>query len=78
MHMALLKNALYVPSYKQDIFSVHAAVSKGATVNFSPDNAKLLSPDGTAMVYFEFQTIFQFVSDRNFCYSAQLHKYLYL
>ena len=47
MHMALLKNALYVPSYKQDIFSVHAAVSKGATVNFSPDNAKLVTPDGT-------------------------------
>ena len=29
---ALLKNALYVPSYKQDIFSVQAATSRGATV----------------------------------------------
>ena len=46
VHKAL-KNALYVPSYKQDIFSVYAAVSKGATVNFSPDNAKLVTPDGT-------------------------------
>ena len=47
MHKALLKNALYVPSYKQDIFSVHAAVSKGATVNFSPESAKLVSQNGT-------------------------------
>jgi DNA-dependent RNA polymerase auxiliary subunit epsilon len=46
-HKALLKDALYVPSYKQDIFSVHAAVSRGATVSFSPDNAKLVSSDGT-------------------------------
>ena len=47
VHKALLKDALYVPSYKQDIFSVHSAVSKGATVNFSPGNAKLVSSDGT-------------------------------
>ena len=31
---ALLQNALYVPSYKQDIFSVQAATSRGATVSF--------------------------------------------
>ena len=36
---ALLKNALYVPSYKQDIFSVQAATSRGATVSFTPDRA---------------------------------------
>lgn len=41
-HKALLKNALYVPSYKQNIFSVHAAVSRGATVNFSPNHAELV------------------------------------
>ena len=44
---ALLKNALYVPSYKQDIFSVQAATSRGATVSFTPDHAKLISANGT-------------------------------
>ena len=44
---ALLKNALYVPSYKQDIFSVQAATNRGATVSFSPNHAKLVSEDGT-------------------------------
>ena len=44
---ALLQNALYVPSYKQDIFSVQAATSRGATVSFSPNHATLISPDGT-------------------------------
>ena len=46
-HKALLKNALYVPFYKQNIFSVHAAGGKRATVNFSPDHAELVCPDGT-------------------------------
>ena len=44
---ALLKNALYFPSYKQDIFSVQTATSKGATVSFTPDHAKLISANGT-------------------------------
>ena len=42
-----LSNALYVPSYKQDLFSVHAATEKGVSVNFSPNYAELKSPDGT-------------------------------
>ena len=43
----LLQNALYVPSYKQDIFSVQAATDRGATVNFNQHSAELKSPDGT-------------------------------
>jgi len=42
-----LKNALYIPSYPQDIFSVQAATEKGASVTFSPDYAELVSKDGT-------------------------------
>ena len=42
-----LKKALYIPSYKQDIFSVQAAIGNGASVNFSPNYAKLKAPDGT-------------------------------
>jgi hypothetical protein len=44
---ALLQNALYVPSYKQDIFSVQAETSRGAAVSFSQNHAALISPDGT-------------------------------
>src|SRR6218665_3695169 len=42
-----LENALYIPSYQQDIFSVQAATEKGATVNFSPHSAELVAPNGT-------------------------------
>ena len=43
----ILENALYVPSYKQDIFSVHAATCKGASVSFTQNSAELRAPDGT-------------------------------
>ena len=42
-----LENALYIPSYQQDIFSVQAATEKRATVNFSPHSAELVAPNGT-------------------------------
>ena len=42
-----LKNALYVPSYKQDIFLAQATTSIGATVSSTPDHAKLISANGT-------------------------------
>ena len=44
---AKLENALYVPSYSQDIFSVQAATEKGSTVVFRPESAELITPDGT-------------------------------
>ena len=43
----ILENALYVPSYKQDIFSVQAATCKGASVSFTQNSAELRAPDGT-------------------------------
>ncbi|CAB4006338.1 Hypothetical predicted protein [Paramuricea clavata] len=43
---ASLKNALYIPSYPQDIFSVQAATQKGASVIFHPQSAELISKDG--------------------------------
>ena len=43
----ILSNALYVPSYKQDLFSVQAATEKGASVNFSPKYTELRAADGT-------------------------------
>ena len=32
-----LKNALYIPTYPQNIFSVQAATERGASVSFNPD-----------------------------------------
>lgn len=42
----LLQDALYIPSYSQDIFSVQAATSKGASVRFNPNCAELRAPNG--------------------------------
>ena len=41
-----LNNALYVPTYPQNIFSVQAATECGAHVNFNSDAAELVSKDG--------------------------------
>ena len=42
----LLKNAICVPSYNQDIFSVKRATEQGATVTFSPEKAVLSTSEG--------------------------------
>ena len=46
-HNVLLKNALYVPSYKQNIFYVQAATERGVSVILNPGVAELRAPDGT-------------------------------
>ena len=46
-HKLLLEKALYVPSYKQSIFSVQVATQKGACVNFQSNGGELVAPDGT-------------------------------
>ena len=46
-HEAILKNALFVPTFKQNILSVQAATENGAEVNFKRDSAELVSPNGT-------------------------------
>ena len=43
----VLKNVLYVPSFKQNIFSVQAATETGASVEFNKSSAKLINVDGT-------------------------------
>ena len=44
---ATLENTLYIPSYPQEIFSVYAANEQGATVNFGPHSAELITKEGT-------------------------------
>ena len=42
----LLKNALCIPSFSQNIFSVQAATSQGSKVKFYPDAAELIANNG--------------------------------
>jgi hypothetical protein len=42
----VLENALYVPSFKQDIFSVQCATEKGASVEFKCNSAELKCRNG--------------------------------
>ena len=46
-HEVYFENVLYIPSYKQNIFSVQAAIDRGCAVNLTPDIAELSAPDGT-------------------------------
>ncbi len=43
----MLNSALYVPSYEQNIFSVHAAIERGAIINLDREAKQLKCPDGT-------------------------------
>ena len=43
----VLDNALYIPSYKQNIFSVSAAIAKGASVSLENERKYFKAPDGT-------------------------------
>lgn len=42
-----LKNALYIPSFPQELFSVKSATSNGAKVLFNEGKDVLVMPDGT-------------------------------
>lgn len=46
-HDIILNNALYVPTYKQDIFSVNAAVEEGASISLDKHAKQLKSASGT-------------------------------
>ena len=43
----VLDNALHIPSYKQNIFSVSAAIAEGASVSLDKDGKYFKAPDGT-------------------------------
>ncbi|GFO01845.1 CCHC-type Zinc finger, nucleic acid binding protein a [Plakobranchus ocellatus] len=50
LYTLTLKDALYVPSFSQDIFSVRAATKKGATIIFHQNTGKLIPPGSSASV----------------------------
>ena len=43
----ILKNALCIPSFPQDIFSVHAANQQGVSLEFSPESSCIKTRNGT-------------------------------
>ena len=47
VRQTVLENALYVPSFKQNIFSVQCATNRGSTVKFKENTAELKCKDGT-------------------------------
>ena len=47
LHEVVLNNALYIPSYNQNIFSVSAAISRGGSVSLENDNRFFKAPNGT-------------------------------
>ena len=47
---ATLQNALFIPLYPEDIFSVQAATERGPSVTFQPDFAELTYKDGKKFV----------------------------
>ena len=55
----ILNNALYVPSYKQDIFSVNAAVEEGESISLDQRNKRFKSSDGTAFNIEQVGRLFQ-------------------
>ena len=47
-HSILLQNALYVPTFRQNIFSVQAATEKGASAHFGSNHSEFKAQDGRA------------------------------
>jgi hypothetical protein len=43
----MLNSALYVPSNDRNIFSVHAAIERGASISLDKQVKQLKYPDGT-------------------------------
>ena len=42
-----LEGALFIPSYRQNIFSVQSAISKRSAIKLTPNSAELSARDGT-------------------------------
>ena len=66
-----LDDALYIPSYNQNILSVHAATEKGARVNFSPNSNELIAPDN---VSFKIEKLGKLYFLYNVCYDVNCSK----
>ena len=78
-HELFLEDALYIPSYKQNIFSVQAAVNKGGAVNLTPNSSELSAPDGTKFSIKKYGKLYylNYTNPNSGAYSAEVwHKIL--
>ena len=46
-----LKNALYIPTFKQNIFSVQAPIKNGVDISFERDNYQLIYPNEAVWIF---------------------------
>jgi len=53
-----LRSALYIPSYPQDIFSVKAATTNGASINFQQGRDELIHKNGTKFHIQEYNRLY--------------------
>lgn len=58
-----LKNALYIPSYPHNIFSVKTATEKGATVVFGPNRSEMTAMNGVKFNIVQHGKLYFFESD---------------
>ena len=50
-HDIILKNTICIPSYKQNILSVYAMTERSMKVAFSPNEDKIIAPNGTSFYF---------------------------
>ena len=60
---ATLQNALYIPTYPHDIFSVRAATENGASVTFKPGASQMIAKDGTKFEIVQRGRLYYFEND---------------
>ena len=67
MCKATLNNALFIPEYPTNIFSVHEATKHGSTVTFGPDESKLTTEDGKQLNMVQNGKLFYLETDDKLC-----------
>ena len=74
-----LEDALYIPSYKQNIFSVQSAVYRGNSIHLTPDSAELSTPGDTKFAMKKYGKLYylNYADSSNGAHSAETwHKIL--
>ena len=57
-HRVQLRDALYIPSYPHDIFSVARAINGGATITFKKEDNCMVTKDGSRFDIHESRNLF--------------------
>ena len=67
-----LKKALYIITFKQNIFSVQAATRIGVHISFDCENSKLIYPHGTLLNIKKKEDVLYYLKKCHFCKKCQL------